>query len=391
MTGSCRLAGLQSRFALLETPATNGRKVPVLIKGFLTLALATFLIAPEAVAAEIKYPELEDFSRKALTLCPGQTKIAIDPVDQGGPVNFKAYRITMTSSVNEDCREVAFALVSQKTSNVLLSAVFVLEEGNRPAADKIRQRAEASLRKPYEVTVSKTTNADGLKTVTLTNRTDQGPIVTTGYLDASERFFMVGRLLDMKKDPKAQYLEMLGAVGGSRRGALTSKVQVLEISDFQCPSCQAAHKEFKAFLKKHGDKIGYTRIDLPFFENHNWTLRAALAARAIQKYHPGVYWDYVDFIFQSQAELTALTIDARIDGFLQDRDIDSSPVRDFMNSSNEKRALIDQVGRLYTAEIYATPTFLVNGQKVMWGRDESKFIFEHIESLLGKPGSVATR
>jgi hypothetical protein len=52
-----------------------------------------------------------------------------------------------------------------------------------------------------------------------------------------------------------------------------------------------------------------------------------------------------------------------------------------MNSSKEKRSLVDQVGRLYSAEIYATPTILVNGQKVFWNRD-SRFVFEHIESLL---------
>lgn len=346
--------------------------------------MAALLIAPQAAAVEIKYPELESFARKALTLCPGETRIVIEPVDQAGPANFKAYRVTMTSSVFDECREVAFALVSQKTSNVLLAAVFLLQDDARPAAEKIKERAEVSLKKPYEVSVAPTANADGLKTVTLTNRTSDGPIVTTGYLDASERFFMVGRLMDMKKDPRTQYLELLGAIGGAKRGSTMSRVQVLEISDFQCPSCQYAHDEFEVFLKKHGEKIGYTRIDLPFFENHDWTLRASLAARALQKQRPDVYWTFVDFIFKQQGDLRAATIDKVIDGFLEDHDVDVQKIRQFTNSSQEKRALIDQVGRLYSSEIYATPTILVNGQKVFWNR-ESRFLFEHIEALLKQP------
>lgn len=354
-----------------------------MIRALLILVMTTASLGPQAAAAPIRYPELEAFAKKALVLCPGESKYVIEPVDQAGPHNFKAYRVTMTSTVNEDCREVAFALVSQKSTNILISAVFVLDGDSRPAADKIRQRAEGSLQKKYEVTVSETANVDGLKTVTLTNRTPDGPIVTTGYLDASERFFMVGRLMDMKKDPRTQYLEQLGAQKGAKRGPMTSRIQVLEISDFQCPSCQAAHKDFEKFLAKHGDKVSYTRIDLPFFENHDWSLRASLAARAIQKLQPSVYWDYVDFIFRNQAELTKATIDTRIDEFLQDHDVAVAPIRKFMNDSAEKRALIEQVGRLYSAEIYATPTILINGQKVMWNRD-STFAFEHIESLLGQ-------
>ncbi len=352
-----------------------------LIRRLATMLLTAALMAPIAGAVEIKYPELEAFARGALTLCPGQSKYVIEPVDQDGPANFKAYRVTMTSTPVEDCREVAFALVGQKTSNVLLAAVFALQPDNRTPAAKIKEKAEASLKRPYEVDVSPTQTADGLRVVTLTNRTEDGPIVTTGYLDASERFFMVGRLMDMKKDPRTQYLEMLGAFGGAKRGPSMSRVQILEISDFQCPSCQIAHKDFETFLTKNGDKIGYTRIDLPFFENHDWTLRAALAARALQKHRADVYWDYVDFVFTNQGQINAGIIDKTIDGFLEDHDVDVATIKQFMNSSKEKRALIDQVGRLYSAEIYATPTILVNGQKVFWTRD-SNFLFEHLASLL---------
>lgn len=356
-------------------------RAPILIRRFLILALSALAVVPTAGAAAIKYPELEAFSRKAMTICPGESTIVIEPVDQAGPLNFKAYRVSMTSSVDENCRETAYALVSEKSSNVLLAAVFVLANDDRSTEDKIRQRAEASLQKQYEVRIDRNPSVDGLKNVTLTNRTPDGPIVTTGWVDQSERFFMVGRLMDMKQDPRTQYLNMVGAANGAKRGPITSRVQIVEISDFQCPSCQAAHGTFEPFLKKYGGKIGYTRIDLPFFEHHDWTLRASLAARAIQKLKPEVYWDYVDFIFRNQDSITAIAIDKWITDFLQDRDVDVEPIRQVMNKSEEKRALIDQVGRLYSAEVYATPTILVNGQKVYWSRD-SHFALDYIEGLV---------
>ena len=273
-------------------------------------------------------------------------------------------------------------MVSRTSNQIVLAAVFPLASDGRPVEALVRETADRVLEKKTSVSIAQMPLADGLRKVIISADTPFGPLHTAALLDSSNLFLMAGRLLDRSQDPRRQFLSAIGATGAARKGAKGAAVEVLEISDFQCPSCMNAHGKMEAFLKKHPGRISYARLDLPFFEHHAWAMPVALTARAIQRSAPAKYWPFVDYVFSNQEAITAKNVDAKIKEFLADNDVDWKAIEPALKAKEEKRALLDQIGRFYDNEVFATPTFVVNGQRVYYSGD-SDYMFAYIESLLG--------
>lgn len=345
------------------------------------LLLLTLAGATAASAAPLTNPQLEAFLKKAMTVCPSPS-FAIDPVTEQGPAGFDSYRVTQTSKTDERCREVNFAMVSRTTNQILLAAVFPLGNDGRPLEARLRETTDRVLEKKTSVSIAQMPLADGLRKVVISYDTPFGPLRADAFLDSSNRYLMAGRSLDRTQDPRRQFLKAVGAEGAARKGAKGAAVEVLEISDFQCPSCANAHGQMEAFLKKHPGKVSYARLDLPFFEHHDWAIHAAVTARALQRTAPAKYWPFVDYVFTNQQALTAKNVEAKIKEFLADNDVDWKTIEPAWKSKDEKRALLDQISRFYDNEVFATPTFVVNGQRVFYSGDKD-FMFKYIEALIG--------
>jgi protein-disulfide isomerase len=339
------------------------------------------VISTAASAAPVNNEQLETFLRKAMTLCPSSS-FAIEPVGEQGPAGFDSYRVTQTSKTDERCREVTFAMLSKTTSQVVLAAVYPITADGRTLEARVKEMTDRALEKPTTVTIAQMPLADGLKKVAISYDTEHGPIKAEAFLDSSTRFLMAGRLLDRSQDPRRQYLKAIGADTAAKQPlAKGAKVDIVEISDFQCPSCMKAHEKLAPFLKKYAGEISYSRLDLPFYEHHDWTIGPTLVARNLQKSAPDKYWQFVDAIFSRQEQITAKNVEAQLKEVCSDLDIDWKKVEPSLKSKAEKRALLDQIGKLYDNEVYSTPTFVVNGQRVFWAGD-STFFTSYVETLI---------
>lgn len=347
----------------------------------LLFALGIALSAAAASAAPVNNPQLEAFLRKAMTLCPSG-QIAIEPVGEQGPAGFDSYRVTQTSKTDERCREMTFAMVSKTTNQIVLANVFPLAADKRPIEARIKEMTDRALEQKTSIALTQTPLADGLRKAVISYDTVHGKINAEAYLDSSQKFLMAGRILDRTQDPRRQYLKAIGADSAAKKQVKGAPIEILEISDFQCPSCMNAHEALTPFLKKHAGKISYARIDLPFFEHHDWAIQPALVARHLQKAAPDKYWSFVDAVFARQEQITAKNVDAQLKEIAGDLDLDWEKIAPVLKSQTEKRALLDQIGRLYDNEVFATPTFVVNGQRVFWAGD-SKFFTSYVEALLG--------
>ena len=347
-------------------------------KLFLALGI---VISATASADPINNPQLESFLRKAMTVCPSGS-IAIESVGEQGPAGFDSYRATQTSKTEERCREVNFAMVSKTTNQIVLAAVYPLPADARPLDARVREATDRILEKKTTVAFPQTPLADGLKKVVISYDTEFGPIEAGAYIDSSGKFLMAGRILDKSQDPRRQYLKALGADSAAKRPAKGAAVEILEISDFQCPSCGGAHEKLAPFLKKHAGKISYSRLDLPFFEHHDWAIHAAVVARAIQRTKPDKYWPFVDAVFAAQEQITSKNVEAKLKEIVGDLDLDWKTIEPSYKSKADKRALLAQISRLYDNDVYSTPTFVVNGQRVFYAGD-STFFMSYVETLLG--------
>ncbi|HET8773456.1 MAG TPA: thioredoxin domain-containing protein [Thermoanaerobaculia bacterium] len=356
-------------------------------RALLALTLVVTAAAAQAQSRD-PYANLKDYAAKVFPRCPGGT-ITIEPITQAGPVNFTAYGVTMRSS-DQYCGSQKYLLHSPKSQQVVIGSVIPLPRDSRPIATRISQEASRLLAKPVTATIAPFPLADGLKVVSMTRTTPYGDFAYNGFIDASHQFLIIGFRGTLGSDPAKGLREALGASSAMRRGNASAKAEILEISDFQCPTCARAHEKMEPIIRQNLSKMNYVRIDLPLFEHHEWSVPAAMGARALQKVAPDKYWDYVDYVFKNQEEIGKRKIDDVVKDWMEDHDVDWAAIAKIYNSKTERQALLDQISRAFAIGIAATPTFVVNGQIMGFGPDGT-FTLDAIKSAVGATTAPAKK
>ena len=323
---------------------------------------------------------LKDYAAHALARCPEQ-KLTIERVDKESPIGFIPYLVTQTSS-DSTCGRQTTLLYSPLTQQILIGTVIDLAPDSRNVDVRVAERAMEVLKTPLTASVAKFPLPDRLKAVSIYKPTQYGNFAYHGFVDASERFLVVGTRGSLLMPPSKTLVDALNIQNGVRRGNPKAKAQIIELSDFECPTCRRAHLEIEPIIDKHLSKVDYVRLDLPLFEHHEWALPAALAARAIEKVAPKEYWKFVDYVYKNQEEIGKRKFDDVIREYCQDRDLNWPAVEKIYRSPAERAALLEQVSHAFDIGINSTPTYIVNGQIMGFG-PKGTFTIKAVKDALG--------
>lgn len=345
------------------------------------IALAAFFAAT-TLSAAITGDTIKSYAAKSFPQCPASS-FDIEQLSQAGPAGFDTYRIVQKSS-DEYCGSQRFLLVSPRTEQTLVGTIIKLPDDPRPVHIRIADYAGERLKTQITARVAPFLLPDGLKAVAMTRETPFGRFAYSGFVDASEKFLVVAIRGNLKEDPSRTLLNEIGLPNAARRGNPKAKTEIIELSDFECPTCGRAHLKVEPLIAKNLSKINYARLDLPLFETHEWSFQAAMGARAIQRLAPAKYWEYVDYIFHNQETLSKDTIDTFVKNWCTDHDIDWNAVAKIYSSPIERQALLDQVGRIFGANILSTPTYIINGRVMGFG-PEGDFTINAIRKSVGLP------
>jgi len=350
-------------------------------------ALTLFVcVTAEAQSLDPAAP-LKAYAAKVLPRCPAGVLTVEPTADPSGPRNFTTYVATLRSE-DKYCGTQKYMLHSPRSGQVIIGTVIPLPADNRAAALRINEEASRLLGKTVVAAIAPFPLPDGIKAVNINRETPYGPFAYQGFIDASEKYLIVGFRGNLNADPQKTLREVLGSSNGAKRGILTGKTEILELSDFQCPTCAKAHSMIEPVIQKNIGKLSYTRLDLPLFEHHEWALPAAMGGRAIQRVAPKAYWEYVDYVFKNQETIGKRKFDDVLKEFVEDHDIDLAAVLKIYSSKAERAALLDQVSRAFAVGIASTPTFIVNGQIMGFG-PEGSFTIDAIKSALGITNATA--
>jgi thioredoxin family protein len=343
-------------------------------------ALAAIAAAPSLYAADATIASVTKYAQHAFAQCPAQA-FKVDPINQPGPAGFDIFRIVQTSS-DEYCGTQKYLLVSPKTGQTILGSIIKLPDDPRPVTIRLAEHASTLLKAPMSARIAPIILPDGLKEVYLGKDTPFGQLHYDGFIDGSDSYLIIGMLGNLSESPEKSLRNALGATAGAHRGDPNAKNEIIEVSDFECPTCGRAHKTLEPLVSKNIAKVSYIRLDLPLFEHHDWAFQAAMGARAVQRVAPAKYWEYVNTVFANQEILTKETIDAFIKNFATDRDLDWNAIEKIYNSKAERQALLDQISRSFALGINSTPTYIVNGEMVGFG-PEGEFTINNVRKVLG--------
>jgi len=318
---------------------------------------------------------------KALTKCP-DSKVTVEEMQAPlMPANFKVYTVTQTSS-DQACGGQKYLLYSPATGQILVGTVIPLPADSRPAEVRVTETSSNLLKADVKTIINPFPLPDGLKSLSIVKPTEWGPFSYHGFIDQGQHFLIITPRGNIKEDPAKVLRDSLQvAQNGVRRGKATSKVEIIELSDFQCPTCGRAHKVVEPMIEKALGKINYIRLDLPLFEHHPWALNAAMGARAINKIAPAKYWRYVNFVFGDQEAIDKQKFDDVLKHFCEDNEVDWKGVEKFYHDAKERSLLMEQVSRAFDNGIISTPTYIVNGQMIGYG-PEGKFTIDTIKQAI---------
>jgi protein-disulfide isomerase len=155
--------------------------------------------------------------------------------------------------------------------------------------------------------------------------------------------------------------------GLPRRGAATAKVELLMCGDFDCPYCQKSVATLAQLLQAHPNDLAifFRNHPLPMHPNARAAHRAVVAAD-----NQGQFWPMFDLLYAD----TSKRSDADLEAMAKQLKLDLKQFRkDVAAAQTEARIDAELAYCEQTLDAAGTPTFFINGRKLVGAQPFSEF------------------
>jgi protein-disulfide isomerase len=185
----------------------------------------------------------------------------------------------------------------------------------------------------------------------------------TLYVSKDGQKIVRGAVYDVTQNPFKPELDKLHTDLSPSMGTPGAPVVIVEFSDFECPYCKDEAKALRAnLLATYPKEVRLYFKDMPLSQIHPWARPAAIAGRCIFKQNPAAFWDYHDWIYEAQADVTADNLKSRIMEFVKGREIDPLQLEHCMDSKATEPEIDKSIAEAKAAGVTGTPTLFVNGR-----------------------------
>jgi protein-disulfide isomerase len=156
--------------------------------------------------------------------------------------------------------------------------------------------------------------------------------------------------------PPAQPVFQIAVDDQPTKGNPSASVTVVEFTDYQCPSCAAAHPTLEKLITEYGDRVRFVVRDFPL-QMHADARKAAEAAEAARE--QGKYWDFTALLFRNQSALKPEQLKQYAQVLGLDRAKFDAALDTGRFADKIERDMLD--GQRFG--VGSTPTFFVNGRR----------------------------
>lgn len=141
-------------------------------------------------------------------------------------------------------------------------------------------------------------------------------------------------------------------------------VEIVELSDFECPACRGKWSIIKGILEAHPDQVRHGFVSFPLTRIHPWSFRAASAAWCVAQQDAPRLIDMKEEFYSLQRDMsTSLVEDAAVD-FVAARGMDEAAFNDCYLEDDSIRVVLRQIELAHRMGVSSTPTYCVNGYLV---------------------------
>ena len=187
----------------------------------------------------------------------------------------------------------------------------------------------------------------------------------TFYVSKDGQKIVRGVVFDVANNPFKPELDKLKTQFEPSFGTPGATVILVVFSDFQCPYCRDEAKMLREnLLSAYPKQVRVYFKEFPLDTIHPWARMAAIAGRCVFRQNAASFWDYHDWIFDKQADITPENLKAKVLEFAASKKLDTLQ----LGSCMETRATEADVNRT-SAEaralgVNSLPTVFVNGRRI---------------------------
>lgn len=217
------------------------------------------------------------------------------------------------------------------------------------------------------VTISdpKPSKVDGMMEMTVTGSMGGASQASTFFVSRNGENVIQGMSFDVNTNPFKSNIDAIKTAFAPGIGTSGAPVVVAIYSDFQCPHCREEAKMLRANLIQTFSKEvrAYFR-DFPIEQIHDWAKPAAMAGRCVYREDQAKFWDYHDWVFEKQAEITLASFRSKLEGFLADKKIAAPGVLQCLDGKATAEDVNKSFAEGIAVGVNSTPTLFVNGRKL---------------------------
>jgi protein-disulfide isomerase len=189
----------------------------------------------------------------------------------------------------------------------------------------------------------------------------------TFYITRDGHKIIRGYIYDLAQNPFKEDLEKLKTSMAPSFGAAGAPVVLVVFSDFECPNCKEEAKTLREHLPATFPKdVRVYFKDFPIEQLHPWAKPAAMAGQCVFRQNPAAFWQFHDWIYEHQSEITPDNLKGKVLEFAQTvKDLDGMQLGHCMDSKATEADVDASIAQGRSLKIDATPTIFLNGRRLI--------------------------
>jgi protein-disulfide isomerase len=175
-----------------------------------------------------------------------------------------------------------------------------------------------------------------------------------------------GNVFDINNNPFKRDLDKLKTGSAPALGTSGAPVVVVAFTDFQCPYCKDEAAMIRQNLvANYPTQVRYYFKEFPIESLHPWAKPAAMAGRCVFRQQPAQFWEFHDWVFAQQAQITPETFKDKVMAWAKEKkEIDSLQLSQCLDTKATEAEVDKSMAEGKALGLDGTPTLYINGRKI---------------------------
>jgi protein-disulfide isomerase len=172
-------------------------------------------------------------------------------------------------------------------------------------------------------------------------------------------------VFDVNQNPFKPDLVKLKTEFQPSMGTPNAPVVIVVFTDFQCPYCKEEAKMLRQnLLSAYPKQVRLYFKDFPLAQIHPWAKEASIAGRCIFRQNPAGFWEYHDWIYEHQQEMTAETFRGKLLEWAKGKEIDTIQLTRCLDTRATEGEVDKNIAEGRALQVRSTPTMFINGRRL---------------------------